>query len=253
MSLHAYRWASVSQGIIQRLTLVLILGLAVAATAWSIAAVAGLAPWLEIGISLGGAPVDAGTEIQLVLTLLLLGLCFFVPSQARVMRLENSHREFTVSMRDVARAYQAAHAADREGVFKLKSEFDGVRDRMTYLRTHPDLDGLEPAILEMAAQMSHESRELAEIYSDHRVDRARRFLQQRQEEAEQLKSRIQVAHSTCREIKRWLAKVETEEAVARSRLAVLREELTELLPVLDLAERPYATAELLGIRGIAAE
>ena len=40
----------------------------------------------------------------------------------------------------------------------------------------------------MAAQMSHESRELAEVYSTERVDRARQFLRQRQEEADQMKA-----------------------------------------------------------------
>ena len=44
----------------------------------------------------------------------------------RVMRLENSHRTFRVTMGDVARAYQAAHATDRDGCFSLKSEFDSV-------------------------------------------------------------------------------------------------------------------------------
>jgi hypothetical protein len=243
-----------SQVIMQRLTLVLILGLALAATLWSIAAAAGLAPWLGIEVVLGDeAAVEAGVPAQIVLTLFLLGLCFFIPSHGRVMRLETSHRDFKVSMWDVARAYQAAHAADRDGAFRLKSEFDDVRDRLMYLRSHPDLADLEPDILEVAAQMSHESRELAHIYSERRVDRARRFLQQRQEEAEQMKERIEIAHTTCREIKRWLTQVEIEEAAVRSRLALLKEDLAELLPVLDLAEKPHAGGELLGIRGIAAE
>ena len=86
----------------------------------------GLAPWLRLELALGAFPVDAGFAVQLALTLLLFGLCFFVPMNDRVMRLENSHRSFRVTMRDVAQAYQAAHAADREGCFRLKGEFDSV-------------------------------------------------------------------------------------------------------------------------------
>ena len=47
---------------------------------------------------------------------------------------------------------------------------------------HPDLGALEPEILELAAQMSRISQDLAETYSDEKVDRARTFLQQRQQE-----------------------------------------------------------------------
>ena len=51
----------------------------------------------------GGISTDAGLAVQLALTLLLLGLCFFVPMNDRVMRLENSHRSFRVTMWDVAK------------------------------------------------------------------------------------------------------------------------------------------------------
>ena len=229
------RWSYWSQAIVQRLTLALLLSLATAGGLWSISAAAGLVPWLQLQVELGGsAPVEAGIAIQLTLSALLLGLCFFVPSSDRVIRLENSHRNFRVTMWDVAQAYQAAHAADRDGVFQLRSEFDSVRERVEHLRRHPDLGRLEPEILEMAAQMSHESRELAEIYSTDRVDRARHFLRQRQEEAEQMKVRVQVAYATCRELKHWLERVEIEEDIARSEVARLKEELVELLPQFDL-------------------
>jgi hypothetical protein len=254
MSEHAYGWIYLSQAIVQRLTLASILGLAFAAAAWTVGAIVGAAPWLELEIALAGRePFDGGIAVQVVTTLLLVGLCFFVPAHDRVARLERSHRDFRVSMADVARAYQAAHAADRDGVFRMKSEFDSVRERLVYLRSHPDLGSLEPDILELAAQMSHESRELAEIYSDENVERARRFLQERQEEAEQMKARIQSAHTTCREMKRWLDGVELEEDVVRSRLAALREELADLLPDLGLVERPPAATEFPAIRRISAE
>lgn len=258
MAKNANGWMHLSQVIVQRLTLVLISGPAGAAVMWSAAAAVGLAPWLEIGVGLGGeTPADVGAEAQLVVTLFLLGLCFFLPTNARVMHLEASHRDFKVTMCDVAKAYQAAHSADRAGVFKLKSEFDDVRDRLIYLRAHPELGHLEPDILEMAAQMSRESRELARIYSDERVERARRFLQQRQEEAEEMKERVQIAESTCREIKRWMELVEIEEDKARAQLARLKEDLAELLPLLDLdprlTEQPDDRVEHSAVHHIAAE
>jgi hypothetical protein len=222
------RWFYWLQVVVQRLTLGCLLSLSVAAALWSIAAAAGFAPWLQFG---GGM---TGIGIQLALTCLLIGLCFFVPMNDRVLRLENSHREFRVSMWDVTAAYQVAHAADRQGAFTLKREFDSVRERLEHLRAHPDLRTLEPEILEIAAQMSHESRDLAEIYSTERVERARHFLRQRQEEAEQMQERVQSAHTTCRELKRWLDRVEDDEEVARSQVARLWEELNELLPHFDL-------------------
>ena len=236
MSQHIARWTYLSQVIVQRATLVSILSLAVAGAIWSLAAAVGFAPWLRLDVGLGGVSIDAGLAVQLALTLLLLGLCFFIPMNDRVMRLENSHRTFRVTMWDVAQAYQAAHAADRDGCFSLKSEFDSVRERLEHLRRHPDLGKLEPEILEMAAQMSHESRELAEIYSTERVERARQFLRQRQEEADQMTERVRAASATCRELKGWLERVEIEEDRARSELARFKEELEPLLH----AARPRA-------------
>ena len=180
------RWMFLSQVIVQRVTLVCFCRLPLPGPPGSLAAAVGLAPWLRLDVGLGGVSTDAGPAIQFGLTLFLLGLCFFVPMNDRVMRLETSHRSFRVTMWDVAQAYQAAHAADRDGCFSLKSEFDSVRERLEHLRRHPDLGTLEPELLEIAAQMSHESRELGEIYSTERVERAKQFLQQRQEEADQM-------------------------------------------------------------------
>ena len=122
------RWMFLSQVIVQRVTLVSLLSLAFAGAAWALAAVVGLVPWLRLDVGLGGVSTDAGPAIQFGLTLFLLGLCFFIPMNDRVMRLETSHRSFRVTMWDVAQAYQAAHAADRDGCFSLKSEFDSVRE-----------------------------------------------------------------------------------------------------------------------------
>jgi hypothetical protein len=254
MSQHLARLMDLSQVVLQRLTLAAVVVLATAGMLWSAAAAAGLAPWLSLGVGLGGARVDAGLPIQLGLTALVIGLCFFVPSSTRVLALESAHRDFRVTMWDVARAYQAAHAADRDRAFELRSEFDSVRDRLIWLRSHPDLARLEPEVLELAAQMSHESRELAEVYSTERVERARQFLRQRTEEAAAMQEHVQSAHAACRELKRWLESVEAEEGVVRSQVARLRAELTDILPVLDLQPAaPYRTAEVHEFRGIPAE
>jgi hypothetical protein len=93
------RWFYWLQIIAQRLTLGCLLSLSVVAVLWSVAAAAGFAPWLQFAVGLGGTTaVDAGMGIQLALTFLLLGLCFFVPMNDRVLRLENSHREFRVKI-----------------------------------------------------------------------------------------------------------------------------------------------------------
>lgn len=127
-------------------------------------------PWVELRVDVDGQPVEnAGMYLQLALTVLAVGLCFFLPSNRRIMQLENSHRRFSIGMEDVARAYAAVHAADRAETFRLSSEFDAVRERLAYLRDHPDLSTLEPALLEVAAQMSHLSRELADVYADEKI------------------------------------------------------------------------------------
>jgi hypothetical protein len=248
------RWFYLSQVIVQRLTLGCLLGLAMAATLWVVAAFVGLVPWLEIPAQFGGRQVDAGAAVQLAGALLLVGLCFFVPMNDRVLRLENSHRVFRVTMRDVAHAYHLAHAADREGVFALKSEFDSVRERFEHLRAHPDLGKLEPELLEIAAQMSHESRELAEVYSDERVERARNFLRQRQEEVEMMRDRMREANSACHELKHWLARVEEDEETARQEVVALKVQVMTLFH--DIETSPMGRTmsdERFGPRTVAAE
>jgi hypothetical protein len=255
MAWHVSRWAYLVQVFVQRATLVSILILAIAGTLWSLVAALGLIPWLSLDVGLGDTSVDAGLVVQLALTLLLFGLCFFIPMNDRVMRLENSHRTFRATMWDVAQAYQAAHAADRDGCFSLKGEFDSVRERLEHLRRHPDLRKLEPEILEIAAQMSHESRDLAEVYSTERVEHARQFLRQRQEEADLMAERVRAASAICHEIKGWLGRVESDEDNAGSELARLEEELEPLLQALELrpAKALAPNVEVFGQRAFAAE
>ncbi|QUJ77879.1 DNA repair protein [Sulfitobacter albidus] len=221
------------QYLLQRAALVFFAACAAALTTASIMAALGFWPWAELSLTVGGAPVDnAGMYLQLFLTVLAAAVCFFLPANARIMKLENSHRSFAMSMDDVARAYGAVHAADRGEVFRLSSEFDSVRERLAYLRDHPDLSNLEPALLETAAQMSHVSRELAEVYSDDKIARARSFLKQRQEELALFNERLEQAKGISTEMKHWLHEVELEESVAAAQLARLREEMDEIMPQL---------------------
>ncbi|MGR3321986.1 MAG: DNA repair protein [Pseudooceanicola sp.] len=200
----------------------------------------------ELPLAWNGAPVDgAGMWLLGGAAVFTLGLCAFLPTNGRIMALERAHRDFSISMHDVARAYHAAHAADRQGAFRLSGEFDAVRERIAFLRAHPDLGALEPEVLEAAAQMSHVSRELADTYSEEKVNRARAFLRQRQEELEDFNDRLDTAKALTHDLRHWVEAVEMEEAVARSQLGRLKAELDDVLPELNLG--------LAGIRDAAAD
>ncbi len=221
------------QVLLQRLALVAFVVAALTLTALTGLAVLGMVPWLEFTAHVGDTPYpEAGRVAQIGVTALAVLLCVYLPANWRMLRLETSHRRFEIGMQDVARAYALAHAADRRELFDLSSEFDAVRERLAYLRDHPDLDSLEPALLEVAAQMSHISRELAEVYSDEKVARARAFLTQRQQEVEAFNARLDHAKQVCQELRHWAHQVELEESVAVSQLNRLRDDLRSLLPEL---------------------
>lgn len=199
----------------------------------SILAGMGQIPWPQLALSFGGVPVvHAGIYAQLGLTALLVMLCFFLPANARMTKLEKTHRNFQIGMEDVKRAYALAHAEDRRGVFSLSSEFKSMRQRMELLRKHPDLHQLEPELLELAAQMSHEARDLARAYSDEKVARAKGFLKSRQEETEMLQDRIKLARMTCDELRRWLQDIEATERQNHDQIRRLEADLKEVLPAL---------------------
>ncbi len=221
------------QFLFQRLAQFIFAVSALALLAASVMAAIGQWSWVSLSVHYQGLPVDnAGMYAQIILTVVAVCICFFLPSNRRIMQLENSHRRFAIGMHDVAQAYAAVHAADRAATFKLSSEFDAVRERLAYLRDHPDLGMLEPSLLEVAAQMSHISRELATVYSDDKIKRARAFLQQRQEEIEQFNARLDQAKNISTELKHWLHEVELEESVAAAQLARLRDEMREVMPEL---------------------
>ena len=223
------------QYIFQRLAVALFAVAAVAITVSTVMAALGIWAWVELPISYAGEPVEnAGMYAQIGLTFLAVGICFFLPTNRRVMQLETSHRQFSMNMDDVTRAYGAVHAADRGEVFQMSSEFDSVRERLAYLRDHPDLSTLEPALLEVAAQMSHISRELATVYADEKIERARNFLKERQEEVNLFNSRLDQAKGITTEMKHWLHEVELEESVAAAQLDRLRAEMREIMPELGI-------------------
>ncbi|MEM8632202.1 MAG: DNA repair protein [Pseudomonadota bacterium] len=218
-------------GVAQTTTFILIAGAALALFVATGLALFGLAPWLSVPLSYGGDPLPGGEALfQVGLLAVFLALAASLPSLKRVLQLEAAHRDFQIGMEDVARAFWMAHRADREGVFQLKREFDAVRERYFFLKTHPDLTGLEPQLLELAAQMGSEARDLAQIYSDERVARARELLELRWQEAADLQDRISKARQMTADLRARLDETEARESVARAQLDHLREDLDRVLP-----------------------
>jgi hypothetical protein len=217
-----------------RLTLALICLAALACVTATVLSALGVWPWITLYADLGGQPLpQAGMYAQIAVTVLSVMLACYLPANTRILALENSHRSFSIQMEDITRAYAAVHAADRQGSFAMASEFDEVKERISFLRSHPDLSSLEPGVLEVAAQMSQVSHELAETYSDANVSRARTFLTQRQQEIEQFTARLDDAKIVLHELQQWARDVDIEESVARSQLQRLREELFSLMPELS--------------------
>jgi Tfp pilus assembly protein PilN len=225
--------AAQRQGQVIVLGLIALAGLALVTL--TLGAALGLLPWLELYAGAGGAALpQAGMYVQVAITALFVLLMLFLPANRRIMQLERSHRDFTVSMEDIAAAYRVSHEADRAGLFNATSEFDSVRERLTHLREHPDLGALEPEVLELAAQMSHTSRDIAEVYSDAKVERARQFLRQRQEEIETFQETVALARKTTEDLKNWKQEVESEERVVDRQVAALKADLKALLPELGI-------------------
>lgn len=196
-------------------------------------ALIGLAPWLTVEASFGATPIEnAGIWLQCLFAALAVLLALYLPAHARVAKLERSHRSFQIGMEDVARAYRIAHDVDRKGAFALSGEFDAMRERLNHMRRHPDLAMLEPDLLELAAQMSLQSRDLAKVYSEEKVARAKAFLAQRQQEAQATEDQIRIARYACDEIRNWLNDVETEERHLSSQFQMLERDLKSVLPAL---------------------
>lgn len=214
----------------------LIIGLALGLSGVSLLCAFGFLPWPQLALFFGGQALPhAGMWVQLALSILMITLLFFVPANSRMARLERSHRSFAMGMEDVARAYRHVHMADRAGVFALSSEFEAMKARLEHARSHPDLQQLEPELLQLAAAMSVQTRDLARAYSDDKVERARGFLRHRQEEVHALTDRVQIARQTCDELRRWLNDIEADERQAQLQIKRLEADLNEVLPALGYA------------------
>lgn len=224
------RMAVAVQTVLQPIVIIALIAATIAVVTVTGMALAGELPWPRMVVGYGDTFHEIGMYVQIIVAAFLLMLCLYLPSTWRVQRLEMSHRRFEIGMEDVTRAYATVHAADRTDTFQLKSEFDAVRERIQFLRDHPDLGEMEPGVLEIAAQMSHVSAELARTYSDEKVDRARQFLKQRQEELAEFESRIGEATQITQEIVHWARQLDLEESVAKSKLQRLKEELRDVLP-----------------------
>lgn len=191
----------------------------------------GLLPWLTLPLTFGETTfAQAGIWVQVGLTVLVFALLAYLPANRQVLALQRSHRNFHLSMEDITRAYAACHAADRAGAFTMSSEFDAVRERISWMRAHPDLRALEPGVIEVAAQMSQLSRDIAQVYSDEKLTRARAFLRQRQEEIDDFAEQLGVARTTVDEIRRWSQQINVEDSVQAQQLTRLENDLLELLP-----------------------
>lgn len=211
----------------------LLIGIAVAAIGATLAAAFGVIPWLDLHTAdADGALRPIGPVVQIVGSIFLLALLAYLPGVSRVLELENSHRKFSMSVDDVARAYQISHSADRQSNFALSSEFDSMRARMEQLRDHPDLAMLEPELLELAAQMSHNTRDLAQVYSEQKVRRAKAFLEERQHELDSYQEKVALALTLTEELKRWQQDIEATERETNRQIDRLEQDLKEILPSL---------------------
>ena len=242
---HIVYAAQVFAAFMRYLSLILFAGLGLVLVVSTGMALAGLWPWIDLPVMWDGVHMaQAGMYSQIALTVFAVTLCFFLPTNARILQLENSHRTFSVGVDDITRAYHAAHHADRESTFMLGDAFESTRDRLAYLRDPPDLGMLEPELLELAAKMSHISRDLAQAYSEDKVERARSFLQQRQFEIEQFNDRLEQAKAIHGEFSTWIARLDMEENVARAQLERLLDEMERLLPELNQPAIPAKVTHL---------
>ena len=164
-----------------------------------------------------------------MLTALLVASSLLVPGSVRVLQLEISHRRFRATMDDVARAFYAAYAADRCGALRFLDEFDAVRERLGFLRDHPDPRELDPEVLELAVRMSHVGRDLARIYSVEKVDEARETLTRRGDRAARLEAEIDRASRALTSIRGRLEEVPARKDRTTEGLAALRAEVEALL------------------------
>lgn len=194
----------------------------------------GVLPWLSVEIAFGETSLqNAGAYVQIGMTVFLLTLLTFIPSSLRVMRLEHAHRRFEIDMDDVTRAYRAAHIADRSEVFEMRREFDAVRERYRYLKSQPDLEDMDDMLLTIAAQMSEQSKDLAERFSDNRMQRLREQLRHRRQEVDELMRKAQSLRNEADALKTLSDDIEDDEVRVIATVLSATEALTPRRPAVD--------------------
>ena len=204
-----------------------ILGLAALAAVLATGlALVGVLPFIDLTIGFGGKSITwAGMATQLGLTALLVTLAGIMPAAWRVMRLEATHRQFQIDMDDITRAYRAAHMADRAEMFDMQREFDSVRERYNFVRKQPDMDDINAELVTVAAQMSAQSRELAETFSDERLSATREALLNRRQEADALKGRLDAVRGDIAQLAKLQDSVQDDEAAVSSMLRELETQM----------------------------
>ena len=118
--------------------------------------------------------------------------------------------------------------ADRAETFEIRREFDDIRQRYKYLKGQPGLAEIDDELLTLGAQMSHESRDLAETFSDRRVARVRENLQQRKEDAAALEDRLEKIKTETVGLERLKEDLGISDQELADRIISLQSTLTEL-------------------------
>ncbi|MFC3839717.1 hypothetical protein [Paracoccus rhizosphaerae] len=93
---------------------------------------------------------------------------------------------------------------------------------------------LNPELLELAAKMSFNARDLARVYADDRVQEARTFLQDRQTECMRVETDIKRALAVIEELRRLHEQVDAREEHVATRIEELKADILELMQVLGI-------------------
>ncbi|MGR3513127.1 MAG: DNA repair protein [Paracoccaceae bacterium] len=189
----------------------------------------GVWPWLDVTAAFGETLLpQAGMALQIGTTVLLVTLLTVIPASLRVMKLEHQHRRFSIDMDDVTRAYRAAHMADRAEMFGMQREFDAVRERYAYLKEKSDLSEIDDELLIIGAQMSEQSRDLAERFSDRRMARVRAGLKDRQDDISAMEDRVQAIKAAAVQLARMRDHTELSKEDLFDRAEALRAQITDI-------------------------
>lgn len=195
--------------------------------------------WPVVNVTLADGTVhNAVVYVGVTLSLIGIVICTLVPGSKRVLKLEQTHRDFRVTMNDVERAYNIVHEKDRDGAFNLPGEFEGVRERFEFLKSKSELQDFEPEILLLAAQMSYHTREVARAFNTESVARAEDFLRQRRYELERGEEQIAVALTVLGRVKREARALALAEQVQDSQISRIVAEITEELTPLGFQVTP---------------